>query len=329
MVLVSNRDVCVRAHEEVAVCTGVAFHMPYMLVGMITDAGNIMHVDVRTDMYDYDDARDFLNVRLIYRPPPSLAESKPMLHISRGDPLAYLTILPIGRPGLRTVRLAGPENEEEEEGEEEEGDEAARLARMRQDEARQMHKILTEQALEQGVRCGGARRRQRSPDQFGVCQGDSFYKKKHHTCDPTHHTPRLAASGGAALCDSARQRPAAPIAPARPWRPTLWARRASASCTTRSRTFWPCSSARAPTSSSSRPSSSASSATRRRRSTRGDRFATRAAGACAAACCASRAPPSRRCCTRPRRSSTRCSARPTRRTPSTRIANGSSTRCAG
>ena len=149
MVLVSNRDVCVRAHEEVAVCTGVAFHMPYMLVGMITDAGNIMHVDVRTDMYDYDDARDFLNVRLIYRPPPSLAESKPMLHMSRGDPLAYLTILPIGRPGLRTVRLAGPENEEEEEGEEEEGDEAARLARMRQDEARQMHKILTEQALEQ------------------------------------------------------------------------------------------------------------------------------------------------------------------------------------
>ena len=147
MLLVSNRDMCVRAHEEVAVCTGVAFHMPYMLVGMITDAGSMVHTDVRTDIYDYDDASRFLNVRLIYRPPPSLGESEPMLHISRGDPLAYLTILPIGRPGLRAVRLAGPEDEEE--GEEEEGDNAARCARMRQDEARQMHKILTEQALEQ------------------------------------------------------------------------------------------------------------------------------------------------------------------------------------
>lgn len=147
MLLVSNRDVCVRAHEEVAVCTGVAFHMPYMLVGMITDAGGIAHTDVRTDMYDYDDSSGFLNVRLIYRPPPSVAESQPMLHISRGEVLAYLTILPIGRPGLRAVRLAGPEDEEE--GEEEEGDDAARCARMRQDEARQMHKILTEQALEQ------------------------------------------------------------------------------------------------------------------------------------------------------------------------------------
>ena len=147
MLLVSNRDVCVRAHEEVAVCTGVAFHMPYMLVGMITDAGSMMHADVRTDMYDYDDSSGFLNVRLIYRPPPPVAESEPMLHISSGDPLAYLTILPIGRPGLRAVRLSGPEDEEE--GEEEEGDDAARRARMRQDEARQMHKILTEQALEQ------------------------------------------------------------------------------------------------------------------------------------------------------------------------------------
>lgn len=148
MLLVSNRDMCVRAHEEVAVCTGVAFHMPYMLIGMVTDAGSMIHTDVRTDTYDYDDSSDFLNVRLIYRPPPSLVESEPMLHISRGDPLAYLTILPIGRPGLRAVRLAGPEDEEEE-GEEEEGDAAARCARMRQDEARQMHKILTEQALEQ------------------------------------------------------------------------------------------------------------------------------------------------------------------------------------
>ena len=153
MLLLSNRDMCVRAHEEVAVCTGVAFHMPYMLVGMITDAGSMMHVDVRTDMCDYDDSNGFLNVRLIYRPPPSLAESEPMLHISRGNPLAYLTILPIGRPGLRAVRLVGPE--EEEEGEEEDGD-ATRCARMRQDEARQMHKILTEQALEQEQGVQGA-----------------------------------------------------------------------------------------------------------------------------------------------------------------------------
>ena len=155
MLLVSNRDVCVRAHEEVAICTGVAFHMPYMLVGMITDAGSMMHVDVRTDMYDYDDSSGFLNVRLIYRPPPSLAESEPMLHISHGNPLAYLTILPIGRPGLRAVRLAGPEDEEED-GEEEEGNDAARCARMRQDEARQMHKILTEQALEQEHEAGAS-----------------------------------------------------------------------------------------------------------------------------------------------------------------------------
>ena len=150
MVLVSNRDVCVRAHEEVAVTTGVAFHMPYMLVGMITDAGCLSHTDVRTDVLDYDDSTAFAHVRLIYRPPPPLAESEPMLHIARGQPLAMMTILPIGRPGLREVRLVD-DVPEEEDGEEEEGDDAARSARMRQDEARQVHKILTEHALEQEV----------------------------------------------------------------------------------------------------------------------------------------------------------------------------------
>ena len=108
MALVSNRDVCVRAHEEVAVSTGVAFHMPYMLVGMITDAGCLPHTDVRTDIVDFDDSESFVNVRLIYRPPPPLSESEPMLHIARGQPLAMLTILPIGRPGLRAVRLSMP-----------------------------------------------------------------------------------------------------------------------------------------------------------------------------------------------------------------------------
>lgn len=148
MVLASNRDVCVRAHEEVAVSTGVAFHMPYMLVGMITDAGCLPHTDVRTDVIDFDDSSTFTQVRLIYRPPPPLVESEPMLHITRGQPLAMLTILPIGRPGLRAVRLV-EDVPEENEGEEEEGDDAARCARMRQDEARQVHKILTEHALEQ------------------------------------------------------------------------------------------------------------------------------------------------------------------------------------
>lgn len=152
MALTSNRDVCVRAHEEVTVSTGVAFHMPYMLIGMITDAGCLPHTDVRTDIVDFDDSESYVCVRLIYRPPPPLSESEPMLHIARGQPLAILTVLPIGRPGLRAVRLVeANEDVDENDGEEdgEGGDDAARCARMRQDEARQMHKILTEHALEQ------------------------------------------------------------------------------------------------------------------------------------------------------------------------------------
>lgn len=190
MVLVSNRDVCVRAHEEVAVCTGVAFHMPYMLVGMITDAGNIMHVDVRTDMYDYDDARDFLNVRLIYRPPPSLAESKPMLHISRGDPLAYLTILPIGRPGLRTVRLAGPENEEEEEGRggggRRGGAPRAHAARRGAADAQDPHRASTGA----GVRCGGGAGASAALTSLACAKAILFTKK--NTTLVTRHTTRPA-----------------------------------------------------------------------------------------------------------------------------------------
>lgn len=153
MMLVSNRDMCVRAHEEVAVSTGVAFHMPYMLIGMITDAGCLPHTDVRTDVVDYDDSMTFTPVRLIYRPPPPLSESEPLLHISRGQPLAMLTILPIGRPGLRAVRLVEEPTEGEEEGEEEEGG-----ARMRQDEARQVHKIFTKHALEQEAEAGAPTR---------------------------------------------------------------------------------------------------------------------------------------------------------------------------
>lgn len=152
MVLASNRDVCIRANEEVVVSTGVAFHMPYMLVGMITDGGFLASTDVRTDIVDFDTSAEFVHVRLIYRPPPELAESQPMLPISRGQPLAMLTVLPIGRPSLRAVRLVEGEDAEGEdaegEGAEGEGAEGApRAARVRQDEAQQVHKILTEQAL--------------------------------------------------------------------------------------------------------------------------------------------------------------------------------------
>lgn len=148
MALVSNRDMCIRANEEVAVSTGVAFHMPYMLVGMVTDAGCLPHTDVRTDVVDFDDSASCVAVRLIYRPPPLVQETEPMLHIVRGQPLALLTILPIGRPSLRAVRLAeepaeGDNGEENEDEDEEDGDEPAR-----QDEARQVHKILTEHAAE-------------------------------------------------------------------------------------------------------------------------------------------------------------------------------------